>query len=72
MDQLSELQRQLADKDLELEALHEQIFDKEKIITERDQILVSREKLIAELNTEIARLNSIIEQNGMKAGDLSN
>lgn len=71
-NQISQLQRLLADKDLELEALKEQIVDKERVITDRDQTLASRESLIAELNTEIARLNSIIEQNGMQAGDLSN
>ena len=66
------MQNLLADKDLELEALKEQIVDKERVITERDQTIASRESLIAELNTEIARLNSINEQNGMQAGDLSN
>ena len=35
-EQISQLQRILADKDLELEALKEQIVDKEKLITERD------------------------------------
>lgn len=35
-EQISQLQRILADKDLELEALKEQIVDKEKMITERD------------------------------------
>ena len=47
------MQRVLADKDLELEALREQIVDKEKVITERDQTIVMRESDITGLNAEI-------------------
>ena len=35
-DQISEVQRLLADREQEIEALKEQCFEKEKMITERD------------------------------------
>lgn len=46
-------------------------MSKERDITERDQSLVMRDNMINDLNAEIQRLNSMIEQNGMQAGDLS-
>ena len=51
--------------------MREQIVSKERDITERDQSLVMRDNMINDLNAEIQRLNSMIEQNGMQAGDLS-
>ena len=60
----------MADKDLELEALREQIVDKERDISERDQTIASRDLDIRDLNDEIQRLNGVINQNGLQAGDL--
>ena len=37
------MQRMLADKDMELEALREQIIDKEGIITDREQTIAARD-----------------------------
>ena len=62
----------MADKDLELEALREQIVDKERDITERDQTIAVRDLDIRDLNDEIQRLNGVINQNGLQAGDLMN
>lgn len=64
------MQRALADKDMEIQALTEQIVDKERVITELDQTVNERDRTIMDLNAEIERLNSIIQQNGMAAGDL--
>lgn len=60
----------LADKDLEIDALREQCSDKERMITQGEQTIAEREHMINNLNAEIDRLNSIIQQNGMQAGDL--
>lgn len=56
-DRISELQRMLADKDQELEALREQCFDKEQIITEREQTIAQRDNTIEDLNRQIENLN---------------
>lgn len=55
---------------MEIQALTEQIVDKERVITELDQTVNERDRTIMDLNAEIERLNSIIQQNGMAAGDL--
>ena len=60
----------MADKDLELEALREQIVEKERDITGRDQTIAVRDAEIRDLNDEIQCLNGVINQNGLQAGDL--
>ena len=55
---------------MEIQALTEQIVDKERVITELDQTVNERDRTIMDLNAEIERLNLIIQQNGMAAGDL--
>ena len=67
-DQISEVQRLLADRQQEIEALKEQCFEKEKMITERDQTIAHRDATIEDLNRQIEQLNIIINQNGMDAG----
>jgi len=70
IDKLSEVQRCLADRDLEIEAMGEQLVDKERAITERDQTIAERDSHIQRLQAEIDRLNGVISQNGMAANDL--
>lgn len=62
----------LADKDIEIAALKEQCVDKERAITQRDQTIAERDREIMKLKADIDRLNMVISQSGMQAGDLQN